>query len=171
MTKTWKKTHRSICLSPVLFVTNPNDGIIHMGKCGDKFSNANVMTKGKLCVLTSDWLDFSLVFLSGTTCLVAVVTDKELTVANVGDSRGVLCDKDGNAIPLSHDHKPYQLKERKRIKKAGETPVHEIQHHRGFSAENCRFWSKTWSCEQQRSPFSPTPWVSRLSVTSKPGAW
>uniref|UniRef100_A0A3Q1ISI5 PPM-type phosphatase domain-containing protein n=1 Tax=Anabas testudineus TaxID=64144 RepID=A0A3Q1ISI5_ANATE len=56
---------------------------------------------------------------SGTTCLVALLSDKELTVANVGDSRGVLCDKDGNAIPLSHDHKPYQLKERKRIKKAG----------------------------------------------------
>lgn len=59
--------------------------------------------------------------LPGTTCLVALLSDKELTVANVGDSRGVLCDKDGNAIPLSHDHKPYQLKERKRIKKAGET--------------------------------------------------
>lgn len=58
--------------------------------------------------------------LPGTTCLVALLSDKELTVANVGDSRGVLCDKDGNAIPLSHDHKPYQLKERKRIKKAGE---------------------------------------------------
>uniref|UniRef100_A0A8B9LD31 Protein phosphatase, Mg2+/Mn2+ dependent, 1Lb n=1 Tax=Astyanax mexicanus TaxID=7994 RepID=A0A8B9LD31_ASTMX len=55
----------------------------------------------------------------GTTCLVALLSDKELTVANVGDSRGVLCDKDGNAIPLSHDHKPYQLKERKRIKRAG----------------------------------------------------
>lgn len=41
-------------------------------------------------------------------------------MANVGDSRGVLCDKDGNAIALSHDHKPYQLKERKRIKRAGE---------------------------------------------------
>ncbi|KAL2095931.1 hypothetical protein ACEWY4_008079 [Coilia grayii] len=56
---------------------------------------------------------------AGTTCLVALLSDKELTVANVGDSRGVLCDKDGNAIPLSHDHKPYQLKERKRIKQAG----------------------------------------------------
>lgn len=63
---------------------------------------------------------FSPSSLSGTTCLVALLSDKELTVANVGDSRGVLCDKDGNAIPLSHDHKPYQLKERKRIKKAGE---------------------------------------------------
>lgn len=39
----------------------------------------------------------------------------------MGDSRGVLCDKDGNAVALSHDHKPYQLKERKRIKRAGET--------------------------------------------------
>ncbi|XP_025913564.1 protein phosphatase 1L isoform X1 [Apteryx rowi] len=57
--------------------------------------------------------------LGGTTCLIALLSDKELTVANVGDSRGVLCDKDGNAIPLSHDHKPYQLKERKRIKRAG----------------------------------------------------
>ncbi|XP_019663172.1 protein phosphatase 1L isoform X1 [Ailuropoda melanoleuca] len=56
---------------------------------------------------------------SGTTCLIALLSDKDLTVANVGDSRGVLCDKDGNAIPLSHDHKPYQLKERKRIKRAG----------------------------------------------------
>lgn len=56
---------------------------------------------------------------SGTTCLVALLSDRELTVANVGDSRGVLCDKDGNAVALSHDHKPYQLKERKRIKRAG----------------------------------------------------
>ncbi|XP_060005925.1 protein phosphatase 1L isoform X1 [Lagenorhynchus albirostris] len=58
---------------------------------------------------------------AGTTCLIALLSDKDLTVANVGDSRGVLCDKDGNAIPLSHDHKPYQLKERKRIKRAGAT--------------------------------------------------
>lgn len=50
----------------------------------------------------------------------ALLSDRELTVANVGDSRGVLCDKDGNAVALSHDHKPYQLKERKRIKRAGE---------------------------------------------------
>uniref|UniRef100_A0A8C1TM80 Protein phosphatase 1L n=1 Tax=Cyprinus carpio TaxID=7962 RepID=A0A8C1TM80_CYPCA len=56
---------------------------------------------------------------AGTTCLIALLSDRELTVANVGDSRGVLCDKDGNAVALSHDHKPYQLKERKRIKRAG----------------------------------------------------
>lgn len=66
----------------------------------------------------SNHSSLSLCFL-GTTCLVAMLSDKELTIGNVGDSRGVLCDKDGNAIPLSYDHKPYQLKERKRIKKAG----------------------------------------------------
>lgn len=65
-----------------------------------------------MCVLMS---------VAGTTCLVALLSDKQLTVANVGDSRGVLCDKDGNTVPLSHDHKPYQLRERKRIKQAGES--------------------------------------------------
>lgn len=60
----------------------------------------------------------------------ALLSDRELTVANVGDSRGVLCDKDGNAVALSHDHKPYQLKERKRIKRAGErTTSMGEQHH------------------------------------------
>jgi len=61
-------------------------------------------------------------------------------VANVGDSRGILCDAKGTVIPLSFDHKPQQvskfstnnlstggsshliaqqLKERKRIQEAG----------------------------------------------------
>ncbi|KAK2142016.1 hypothetical protein LSH36_1004g00083 [Paralvinella palmiformis] len=57
--------------------------------------------------------------LSGTTALVALLHDDMLTVANVGDSRGVMCAKDGNTVPLSFDHKPQNSKERKRIKKAG----------------------------------------------------
>ncbi|XP_035693674.1 protein phosphatase 1L-like [Branchiostoma floridae] len=56
---------------------------------------------------------------AGTTALVALLEDNQLTVANVGDSRGVICDAEGRAIPLSFDHKPQILKERKRIKKAG----------------------------------------------------
>lgn len=77
------------------------------GEAGDRPCPAPTYTASFFC-------------LAGTTCLIALLSDKDLTVANVGDSRGVLCDKDGNAIPLSHDHKPYQLKERKRIKRAGE---------------------------------------------------
>ncbi len=45
----------------------------------------------------------------GTTALVALLRQSQLTVANVGDSRGVICDKDGKAIPLSFDHKPQQV--------------------------------------------------------------
>lgn len=56
---------------------------------------------------------------AGTTALIALLEGSHLVVANVGDSRGVMCDSKGNAIPLSFDHKPQQIKERKRIKEAG----------------------------------------------------
>lgn len=56
---------------------------------------------------------------AGTTALIAILEGSRLTVANVGDSRGVMCDGRGNAIPLSFDHKPQQMRERKRIKEAG----------------------------------------------------
>lgn len=56
---------------------------------------------------------------AGTTALIAVVEGDKLIVANVGDSRGVMCDSKGTAIPLSFDHKPQQMRERKRIREAG----------------------------------------------------
>ncbi|KAJ8944829.1 hypothetical protein NQ314_009370 [Rhamnusium bicolor] len=56
---------------------------------------------------------------AGTTALIAMLEGHSLVVANVGDSRGVMCDGKGNAIPLSFDHKPQQMRERKRIKEAG----------------------------------------------------
>jgi len=55
----------------------------------------------------------------GTTCLVSLIHDKRLFVANVGDSRSVICDKNGEAVALTEDHKPQQLNERRRIKEAG----------------------------------------------------
>ncbi|XP_045200837.2 protein phosphatase 1L-like [Mercenaria mercenaria] len=57
--------------------------------------------------------------ISGSTALVAMVTSDTLTVANVGDSRGVMCDKDGKTVLLSVDHKPNETKEHQRIKDAG----------------------------------------------------
>ncbi|KAG5877387.1 hypothetical protein JTB14_027998 [Gonioctena quinquepunctata] len=56
---------------------------------------------------------------AGTTALIAIMEGNRLIVANVGDSRGVMCDGKGNAIPLSFDHKPQQMRERKRIEAAG----------------------------------------------------
>ncbi|KAK0088749.1 hypothetical protein PV325_010856 [Microctonus aethiopoides] len=56
---------------------------------------------------------------AGTTALIAILDDNKLIVANVGDSRGVMCDNKGNVIPLSFDHKPQQQRERQRINKAG----------------------------------------------------
>lgn len=46
---------------------------------------------------------------AGTTALIAIMENNFLIVANVGDSRGVMCDSRGNAIPLSFDHKPQQV--------------------------------------------------------------
>lgn len=57
--------------------------------------------------------------LSGSTATIAVIDGTKLTVANVGDSRGVMCDSNGTAIPLSFDHKPDKESEKTRIKKAG----------------------------------------------------
>lgn len=56
---------------------------------------------------------------SGTTCLVVIAEKNLLTVANVGDSRAVMCDSFGAAIDLSIDHKPWHnTNEYQRIKEA-----------------------------------------------------
>ncbi|XP_073308299.1 probable protein phosphatase 2C 44 [Primulina huaijiensis] len=53
----------------------------------------------------------------GSTAVTAIVIDgKELWVANIGDSRAVLC-KNGNADQLTVDHEPHS--ERRRIEKQG----------------------------------------------------
>ncbi|KAI1288026.1 Protein phosphatase 1L [Halotydeus destructor] len=59
--------------------------------------------------------------LAGTTALFAAryLPENKLLIANVGDSRGVLCNQRGLAVPLSTDHKPQSPKELKRIKEAG----------------------------------------------------
>ncbi|XP_064085899.1 protein phosphatase 1L-like [Macrobrachium nipponense] len=57
--------------------------------------------------------------MSGTTAVIAVLDGELLIIGNVGDSRAVMGDMKGSTIPLSFDHKPNQLKERRRIKEAG----------------------------------------------------
>lgn len=55
---------------------------------------------------------------SGTTAIVSVIQGNKLYVANVGDSRCVLC-RNGAAVELSTDHKPEDEAEFSRIEKAG----------------------------------------------------
>jgi protein phosphatase 1L len=54
----------------------------------------------------------------GSTACTAVLLQERLIVANVGDSRAVIC-KGGNAVALSTDHKPNRADERQRIEEAG----------------------------------------------------
>lgn len=54
----------------------------------------------------------------GTTAVVALVQEDRLTLAHVGDSRGVLC-RGGTAVELTHDHKPESEEEKRRIEALG----------------------------------------------------
>lgn len=55
---------------------------------------------------------------AGSTASTAILVGDRLIVANVGDSRAVIC-RGGNAIAVSRDHKPDQTDERRRIEDAG----------------------------------------------------
>lgn len=55
----------------------------------------------------------------GTTALSAYITRDNLYVANLGDSRALLVEEDGEIYQLSHDHKPDNADEKERIEKAG----------------------------------------------------
>jgi serine/threonine protein phosphatase PrpC len=57
---------------------------------------------------------------SGSTCVVVLLTPTHILCANTGDSRAVLRRK-GDILPLSFDHKPSDVLERKRIVNAGGT--------------------------------------------------
>uniref|UniRef100_A0A7S3A355 PPM-type phosphatase domain-containing protein n=1 Tax=Rhodosorus marinus TaxID=101924 RepID=A0A7S3A355_9RHOD len=55
---------------------------------------------------------------AGCTAVVALVVDREIIVANAGDSKAVLC-RGGKAIGLSFEHKPFNEIEKRRIEAAG----------------------------------------------------
>ncbi len=55
----------------------------------------------------------------GSTACVALVQDEFISVANAGDSRCVLCEKNGKATALSVDHKPDDKDELARLTREG----------------------------------------------------
>ena len=55
---------------------------------------------------------------SGSTSVMTLISTSHIVCANTGDSRAVMsCG--GTCVELSHDHKPYNPKEKERIEKAG----------------------------------------------------
>ena len=59
----------------------------------------------------------------GCTATTAVLVGRRLVLAHVGDSRAVL-GENGEAVPLTSDHKPNRPDERERIENVGGTVVH-----------------------------------------------
>lgn len=55
----------------------------------------------------------------GATCCVVLITGEEIYCASAGDSRAILVKKDGQVVPLSEDHKPYDPREKERIDASG----------------------------------------------------
>jgi len=66
---------------------------------------------------------------SGATAISCILAGNRLTVANAGDSRGVLC-RQGEAVSLSYDHKPIHEIERERIVRGGGFITEANGHHR-----------------------------------------
>lgn len=56
---------------------------------------------------------------SGSTGICGFVTPKDIVIANLGDSRSVLCREGGQAEPMSYDHKPNNPGEERRIIDSG----------------------------------------------------
>ncbi|EAY12551.1 protein phosphatase 2C, putative [Trichomonas vaginalis G3] len=54
----------------------------------------------------------------GSTCCLAQISSTTITVANIGDTRAVLC-RDGKALRLSVDHKPYLPEEQNYVESRG----------------------------------------------------
>lgn len=60
--------------------------------------------------------------MSGTTAITAYFRDRQLVIANIGDSRAIMGEKKGQRViahSLSMDQTPYRADERARVKKAG----------------------------------------------------
>jgi protein phosphatase 1L len=58
-------------------------------------------------------------FEDGTTAIVVAIRNGRYYAANAGDSRAILVKENGSVVELSHDHKPNNPEERRRVEDAG----------------------------------------------------
>jgi len=93
--------------------TTPNSLVLYRGPGSDD-ELKQVFSEGdsRFCTLPDHRIQ------AGCTSIVALLCGEQLYVANAGDSRGVLC-RNGQAIPMSFDHKPTSKIEYTRIREAG----------------------------------------------------
>lgn len=91
-----------LTLQPI-FWTNPQEAIKNAYRSTNKYILENAKQLGP----------------GGSTAVTAIVVDgKDMWVANVGDSRAVVCER-GAANQLTVDHEPHTTNERQRIEKQG----------------------------------------------------
>lgn len=106
-------------------------------------------------------------FDSGCTACLALIRGSELYVANVGDSRIVVC-RDGKAIDMSIDHKPEDDSESARIIKAGGRVTEDGRVNGGLNlsraiGDHGYKQNKNFSPEDQM--ISPLPDVRSMTLT------
>jgi serine/threonine protein phosphatase PrpC len=82
---------------------------------------------------------------SGTCAIIAYIEGDVLIVANVGDSRAVLCRK-GKAVALSRDHKPSRPDERKRVEERGGAVARADYEARNPPSACCDYLSASCCC-------------------------
>jgi len=103
---------------------------------------------------------------SGCTAVVALLVDRELYVANAGDSRCVVC-RDGRAIEMSFDHKPEDEPERLRILKAGGRVTQDGRVNGGLNLSRAigdHAYKTKKELPLTDQMISPVPDVRRLSI-------
>lgn len=108
-------------------------------------------TKGNVNAIWASYQNSPMIALkTGSTATVALV-DREgnFNVANIGDSRGVLCLK-GKVYALSSDHKPTDRAERERIEHAGLKVVNGRINH-GLNLSRA-FGDHFYKCNAKLSP-------------------
>ncbi|KAJ1278995.1 hypothetical protein BS78_04G121100 [Paspalum vaginatum] len=104
--------------------------------------------------LHADNLDDSM---SGTTAITILVRGKTIYVANTGDSRAVIAEKQGNnivAVDLSIDQTPYRFDELERVKECG-ARVMTLDQIEGLKNPNVQ----CWGTEESDDGDPPRLWV------------
>ena len=117
-------------------------------------------------VITQTFLDFDYQLLlkgvvDGSTATVAILTPNKIYIANLGDSRSVIYDNEGNILIETGDHKPGDPYERSRIEQTGGTVINlEVDRVNGTLAVSRAFGDLYLKRESRSNQYTPVGWVS-----------